>query len=58
MLVLSRRIGESLMINGNVRLFVASVRGRTVRLGIQAPKEVAVVRAELEVKGPLRGPRP
>ena len=37
MLVLTRKIGESLAINENVRITVLEVKGKTVRLGIEAP---------------------
>jgi carbon storage regulator len=47
MLVLSRRIGEELVIDGDIRVIVASVNGSTVRLGIAAPPIVSIVRREL-----------
>jgi carbon storage regulator len=53
MLVLSRRIGEELVIDGNIRVMVVAVKGNTVRLGIAAPPIVHVVRSELVGK-----PRP
>ena len=47
MLVLSRRIGEEIVINDNIRVTVVAVKGDRVRLGIVAPREVTVDRAEV-----------
>lgn len=47
MLVLSRRIGEEIIIGDNCRVIVASVDGHTVRLGIEAPREVVIRRKEI-----------
>jgi carbon storage regulator len=47
MLVLTRRIGEELMIADNIRLMVVAVNGNQVRLGISAPSSVPVARLEL-----------
>lgn len=47
MLVLSRRIGESVVIGDNITVTVLDVRGDVVRIGIDAPRSVAVNRAEL-----------
>ncbi len=47
MLVLSRRIGESVVIGDDVTITVLEVRGDVVRVGIDAPRSVAVHRAEL-----------
>jgi len=46
-LVLTRRAGESIVIGDDVRVVVLDVRGETVRLGIDAPRTVAVHRAEV-----------
>ena len=50
MLVLTRKIGESLAINDNIRITVLDVKGKTVRLGIEAPSDVKVYRQEILVK--------
>lgn len=50
MLVLSRRMGESLIIADNVRLTVLGVSGGQVRLGIEAPREISVHREEIYLK--------
>ncbi|HEY5554189.1 MAG TPA: carbon storage regulator CsrA [Cellulomonas sp.] len=47
MLVLSRRVGERLMIGDDIVVTVIEVRGDGVRLGIDAPREVRVHRAEV-----------
>lgn len=47
MLVLSRRVGEEIIINENIRLTVVAVKGDRVRLGIVAPRSVTVDRAEI-----------
>lgn len=47
MLILTRRVGESLMIGDNVSVTVLGVKGNQVRIGINAPKDVAVHREEI-----------
>lgn len=47
MLVLSRRPGEALVIGDGIRVVILSVEGERVRVGIEAPREVPVLRAEL-----------
>lgn len=47
MLVLSRRVGEQIVIGEDVVLTVVEVRNDTVRLGIEAPRSIAVNRAEV-----------
>ena len=47
MLVLSRRVGESIVIGDDVRVTVLEVRGDVVRVGIKAPRAVTVHREEL-----------
>jgi carbon storage regulator len=47
MLVLTRRIGEEMLIAGNIRVTVVAVKRNQVRLGITAPSSVGVVRREL-----------
>ena len=44
MLILTRRIGESLVIGNDVTMTVLGVKGNQVRIGVDAPKEVAVHR--------------
>jgi carbon storage regulator len=47
MLILTRRVGESLMIGQGITVTVMAVKGNQVRLGINAPKDVAVHREEI-----------
>ena len=47
MLVLSRKKGESIVINDNISIVVVDIRGDKVRLGVEAPKEVPVHRREV-----------
>ncbi len=47
MLVLSRKPRESIIINGNIVVSIAAIEGNRVRLGIEAPPDVAILRAEL-----------
>ena len=47
MLVLTRKENESLIIDGDIKLTVISVKGGQVRLGIEAPKDVPIHREEL-----------
>ncbi len=47
MLILTRRIGETLMIGDDVTVSVLQVKGKQVRIGINAPRSVAVHREEI-----------
>lgn len=47
MLILTRRVGESVMIGDDVTITVLGVKGNQVRLGVNAPKDVAVHREEI-----------
>lgn len=47
MLILSRKANESIIIDDHIRITVASVRGKYVRIGIEAPGDVGVFREEL-----------
>ena len=47
MLVLSRRLGETVMIGDDIKLTVLGINGNQVRIGIAAPKEISVHREEV-----------
>ncbi len=47
MLVLSRKLGESIVIGDNIRVTVVGVNGGKIRIGIEAPQDVLVLREEL-----------
>jgi carbon storage regulator len=50
MLILTRRIGESVMIDDEVKITVLGVKGNQVRIGIDAPKHVSVHREEIYMR--------
>ena len=52
MLVLTRKLQEQIKIGNEIVITILQVRGQSVRVGIQAPKDVRVLRAELPVKSP------
>ena len=50
MLYLSRKIGESIIINNNIELTVVEIRGKSVKLGFSFPSEATVLRKEIHDK--------
>lgn len=50
MLILTRRVGETVMIGDDVTVTVLGVKGNQVRIGVNAPKEVIVDREEIAVR--------
>ena len=55
MLVLSRKIGEQIVIDGDVQVTVLAINGHTVRLGIAAPPSISVDRSEVFERRQLAG---
>lgn len=55
MLVLSRKVGEEIVIGDSIRLVVVGVRGAQVRLGLEAPRDVAIHRREVHRRIVERG---
>jgi carbon storage regulator CsrA len=53
MLILSRKVGEDLILGGVVRVRVLAVKGQRVKIAIEAPREVKVLRGELSLAKPL-----
>jgi carbon storage regulator len=67
MLVLSRKVGETILIGGRIHLTVTEIRGSGVRVAIEAPQDVVILREELArwadpgvepvIQSPLSRPR-
>ncbi|GMK38264.1 carbon storage regulator [Paenibacillus sp. CCS19] len=47
MLILSRKRGQSIVINQNIEIFITAIDGDQVKIGIRAPKEYAIIRKEV-----------
>lgn len=50
MLVLTRRLGESICINDDIKIVIQSIKGNQVRIGISAPRETLIHREEIYQK--------
>jgi carbon storage regulator len=50
MLILTRRTGESLVINDDITVTILAIKGNQVRIGIDAPKEVSIHREEVALR--------
>ncbi len=48
MLVLSRKIDQSVVIDGRIRITIVEIRGHRIQLGIEAPRDIRVLREELK----------
>jgi carbon storage regulator len=47
MLVLTRKIGQQIVIDGNIIVTIVAIDGNRIRVGVQAPKDISVDRAEV-----------
>lgn len=47
MLVLTRRVGESIVIGGDIEVTVLDIKGESIRIGVKAPRETSIQRAEI-----------
>jgi carbon storage regulator len=59
MLVLTRKEGQSVVIDGQIKVVILSIGGSQIRLGIEAPRDVSILRAELsgrQAKSVVIGP--
>ena len=50
MLILSRKKGESIIIDGNIEISVAEIEGDKVKLAFSAPKEISILRQEIYIQ--------
>jgi carbon storage regulator len=50
MLVLTRKVGEEIIIDGHIRITITAVNGERVKVGITAPRDVAVNRGEVAAR--------
>ena len=50
MLILTRKAGETVVIDGNIKVTIIAIRGGQVRIGVDAPADVAVDREEIHDK--------
>ena len=57
MLVLSRKIGEKIVIDDTIVITVIAVNGNRVKIGIEAPAEVGIRRSEVEIHLPPEDPQ-
>ena len=51
MLILTRRVGETLMVGDDVTVTVLGVKGNQVRIGVNAPKDISILRALSTTRG-------
>ncbi len=52
MLVLSRKVGEKLVLDGNITIEIVKIQGNRITIGIAAPSDVKILRGELTQKPP------
>jgi carbon storage regulator len=56
-LILTRRLNEQIVINGNIRICVTQVKGQQLRFAIDAPRDITVNRAEVEERMQQESPK-
>ena len=52
MLVLSRKVGQEIVIDGNIRVRIVQSNGNRISIGVEAPEEVSILRSELTDRPP------
>ncbi len=50
MLILTRKVGEKLIIDDNIEVVILEIKGNQIRVGIEAPKEISIFREEVYEK--------
>ncbi len=50
MLILTRKIGETLIIKNDIIITILSIKGNQIRIGIEAPKNISIYRKEIYIK--------
>ena len=58
MLILERKVGQSILIGDGIEVYVASVRGAAVKLAITAPRDVTIHRREVQDRIQVQDPEP
>jgi carbon storage regulator len=48
MLVLTRNVGDSIIIDNDIRIYICAIQGKQVRIGIHAPPEIEINRSEIQ----------
>ena len=50
MLILTRRVGKSVIINGDINMTILKIKDNQVRIGVEAPKNIAIDREEIRLR--------
>lgn len=54
MLAITRKVGEEIKVDGDIRIVVLQIKGNRVRIGIDAPQSTRIIRAEIDDTQPRR----